>query len=103
MTLSIRFDNSYARLPAALYTRQDPAPVAAPRLLAWNTALANDLGIEGTPDPAVFAGNTIPDGAAPLAQAYAGHQFGGFSPSLGDGRAVLLGEAIHRTETRRDI
>ena len=103
MTLSIRFDNSYARLPAALYTRQDPAPVAAPRLLAWNTALANDLGIEGTPDPAVFAGNTIPDGAAPLAQAYAGHQFGGFSPSLGDGRAVLLGEVIDRTGTRRDI
>jgi uncharacterized protein YdiU (UPF0061 family) len=103
MTLHIPFDNSFARLPATLFTRLDPTPVAAPRLLAWNTALADDLGIAGPPDAAVFAGNTVPDGAAPLAQAYAGHQFGGFSPSLGDGRALLLGEVVDRHGNRRDI
>ena len=52
---------------------------------------------------AIFAGNTLPDGAEPLAQAYAGHQFGGFSPQLGDGRALLLGEVIDRHGHRRDI
>ncbi|WP_375172738.1 YdiU family protein [Pseudooceanicola sp.] len=103
MTLAIPFDNSYARLPAALFTRQDPVPVPEPRLLAWNEALAEELGITGTPDAAIFAGNALPDGATPLAQAYAGHQFGGFSPSLGDGRALLLGEVIDRQGQRRDI
>lgn len=103
MTLRIPFDNSYARLPDALFTRQQPTPVAAPSLLAWNTELADELGITGTPDAATFAGNTIPEGADPLAMAYAGHQFGGFSPSLGDGRAILLGEVIDRQGIRRDI
>ena len=103
MTLAIPFDNSYARLPAPLFTRQDPAPVAAPRLLAWNADLAAELGITGTADAETLAGNSVPDGATPLAQAYAGHQFGGFSPSLGDGRALLLGEVIDRTGQRRDI
>ncbi|MEC7298427.1 MAG: YdiU family protein [Pseudomonadota bacterium] len=101
--MQIPFDNSYARLPAALFTRQPPAPVSAPSLLVWNAPLAADLGITGTPDAQVLAGNTLPDGAEPLAQAYAGHQFGGFSPSLGDGRALLLGEVIDRTGQRRDI
>ncbi|WP_136637528.1 protein adenylyltransferase SelO [Pseudooceanicola onchidii] len=103
MTLTIPFDNTYARLPGTLFTRQAPTPVPAPRLLAWNDALADQLGITGTPDAAVLAGNTISEGADPLAQAYAGHQFGGFSPSLGDGRAVLLGEVIDQTGQRRDI
>lgn len=103
MTQHIPFDNSYARLPQALFTRVAPTPVAQPQMLAWNDALAEQLGITGTPDPAVFAGNILPKGAEPLAQAYAGHQFGGFSPALGDGRAILLGEVIDRTGTRRDI
>ncbi|WP_058246678.1 protein adenylyltransferase SelO [Tropicibacter naphthalenivorans] len=103
MTLNIPFDNSYARLPAGFYTRQDPAPVKAPSLIAWNAALAAELGITGTPDAATFAGNATPHGAAPLAQLYAGHQFGNYNPQLGDGRALLLGEVIDTTGTRRDI
>lgn len=106
MTLHIPFDNSYASLPPRFYTRQVAQPVRAPRLLAFNAALAADLGI--TPgDPAdmaaVFGGNALPEGAAPLAQVYAGHQFGGFSPQLGDGRALLLGEVVDREGHRRDI
>jgi len=103
MSLRIPFDNSFARLPETLFTHQQPEPVAAPKMLAWNDDLAADLGITGEPDAEVFGGNTIPEGADPLAQAYAGHQFGGFSPSLGDGRAVLLGEVIDRQGIRRDI
>lgn len=111
MTLHIPFDNSYARLPAALFTRHDPTPVAAPEMLAWNAPLARELGITGddataptaTERAVIFAGNRLPDGALPLAQAYAGHQFGGFSPSLGDGRAILLGEVIDTKGQRRDI
>ena len=106
MSLHIPFDNSYAALPPRFFTRQVAEPVAAPRLLAFNAGLAADLGI--TPgDPAdmaaVFAGNRVPDGAVPLAQVYAGHQFGGFSPQLGDGRALLLGEVMGRDGRRRDI
>jgi uncharacterized protein YdiU (UPF0061 family) len=106
MTLHIPFDNSYAALPPRFYTRQVAQPVKAPHLLAFNHALGADLGI--TPgDPAemaaIFAGNAVPDGAAPLAQVYAGHQFGGFSPQLGDGRALLLGEVVDIHGQRRDI
>ncbi|MEP2533185.1 protein adenylyltransferase SelO [Shimia sp.] len=97
MTLHIPFDNSYARLPAQLFTAQSPTPVAAPRLVAFNHALAQDLGFTGDFDDAdltaVFSGSTVPEGAQPLAQLYAGHQFGGWNPQLGDGRAVLLGES----------
>lgn len=97
MTLRVPFDNSYARLPARFFTRIDPMPVTAPRLIRFNHALAADLGITpGSDDEMarIFAGNAVPAGAEPLAQAYAGHQFGGFSPQLGDGRANLLGEAV---------
>ncbi|APX25062.1 MAG: SELO family protein [Rhodobacteraceae bacterium] len=106
MTLHIPFDNSYARLPADFYTRLKPEPVPAPKLVAFNEPLAEELGISGTDDPRlapVFAGNVMPDGAEPLAQLYAGHQFGGFSPQLGDGRAHLLGEVVDRSGHRRDI
>ena len=106
MTLSIPFDNSYARLPDSFYARLTPARVAAPELIAFNAPLAEELGISGTDDPllaAIFAGNTLPEGADALAQIYAGHQFGGFSPQLGDGRALLLGEVVDRSGTRRDI
>jgi len=106
MTMHIPFDNTYAALPPRFYTRQVAQPVSKPRLLAFNTSLAQDLGISpGDPDDmaAVFAGNAVPDGAAPLAQVYAGHQFGGFSPQLGDGRALLLGEVLDAKGRRRDI
>lgn len=96
--MQIPFDNSYARLPDRLYTRMTPVPVRAPHLIAFNASLAAELGITPTDDDSmarIFAGNEIPEGADPLAQAYAGHQFGGFSPQLGDGRANLLGEALH--------
>jgi len=99
MTLHIPFDNSYARLPNRFYTRQNPVPVKEPQLIAFNNALAADLGISpGTSEDMarVFAGNHVPQGATPLAQVYAGHQFGGFSPQLGDGRANLLGEVLHK-------
>ncbi|GHD99316.1 hypothetical protein U879_09290 [Defluviimonas sp. 20V17] len=106
--LHIPFDNSYARLPDRFYARLKPTPVAAPGLIAVNAALAEALGIDPaaltTPEGlAVLAGNRVPEGADPIAQAYAGHQFGGWSPQLGDGRAILLGEVIDRDGRRRDI
>ena len=95
--LHIPFDNSYARLPTPLFTRINPEPVRAPELLAFNHSLARDIGITGDDDveelAKVFSGNETPEGAEPLAQLYAGHQFGHWNPQLGDGRAVLLGEA----------
>lgn len=106
MTLKLPFQNSYAQLPARFYTRQSALPVRAPRLIRFNRELAAELGITEAPEAElaqIFAGNALPEGAAPLAQVYAGHQFGGFSPQLGDGRALLLGEVIARTGHRRDI
>lgn len=105
MALNIPFDNSYVTLPTPFYSRLDPTPVKAPGLIKFNTALAGELGITTGPDAEmarVFAGNEIPTGAAPLAQVYAGHQFGGFNPRLGDGRAILLGE-VNTPNGRFDI
>jgi uncharacterized protein YdiU (UPF0061 family) len=106
--MQIAFDNSYARLPDRFFAALDPTPVRSPSLIKVNEDLARDLGLDPstltTPEGvAILAGNTVPDGAAPLAQAYAGHQFGGWVPQLGDGRAVLLGEVIDRKGIRRDI
>ena len=104
--MHIPFDNSYAALPADFFTRQAPTPVKAPNMLAYNKDLAALLGIEtGELSEAaqIFAGNQTPANAAPLAQLYAGHQFGNYSPQLGDGRAVLLGEVIGTDGIRRDI
>jgi len=103
-----RFDNSFARELRGFYVPWQPAAVPAPRLLFVNHSLAAELGLDaaslaGPAGAAMFAGNALPDGAEPLAQAYAGHQFGGFSPQLGDGRALLLGEVIDRQGFRRDI
>jgi len=103
-----RFDNSFARELQGLYVPWRPAAVPAPRLLFFNHSLAAELGLDvalldGPAGAATFAGNALPAGAEPLAQAYAGHQFGGFSPQLGDGRALLLGEVIDRQGRRRDI
>ncbi|UJF27519.1 YdiU family protein [Planococcus sp. 107-1] len=101
------FDNSYARLPQAFFTKLKPHPVAAPELVLFNTPLAEELGLDGEmlqteEGTAIFAGNEIPEGAAPLAQAYAGHQFGNLT-MLGDGRAVLLGEQLTPNGRRFDI
>jgi uncharacterized protein YdiU (UPF0061 family) len=106
--MHIAFDNSYARLPERMYARLKPTEVAAPKLIRVNTALAEILGLDpaalSTPDwVGVLAGNRLPPGAAPIATAYAGHQFGGFVPQLGDGRAILLGEVVGRDGVRRDI
>lgn len=102
------FDNSYARLPAAFYERLDPRPAPKPKLLAWNQELARELGMrEGAAEDAelasLFGGARVPEGAEPLAQIYAGHQFGHFSPQLGDGRALLLGEVVDVHGARKDI
>ncbi|MCW3490691.1 protein adenylyltransferase SelO [Dethiobacter alkaliphilus] len=100
------FDNSYARLPELLYTILDPTPVPSPKLVILNSSLAASLGLNPSmlngDEMAVFAGNKIPDGSLPLAQAYAGHQFGHFT-MLGDGRAILLGEQITPAGERFDI
>jgi uncharacterized protein YdiU (UPF0061 family) len=104
----IAFDNSYARELPGFYAAWNPARVPGPALLFLNRALADELGLDaaaldGPEGAALFSGNALPEGAEPLAQAYAGHQFGGFSPQLGDGRALLLGEVIDRRGQRRDI
>lgn len=106
--VSVAFDNTYARELDGLYVPWRPAGSPAPRLLQLNDPLALELGLDprelaSAMGLAVLAGNALPPGAEPLAQAYAGHQFGGFSPQLGDGRAVLLGEVIDRLGHRRDI
>ncbi|WP_307396621.1 protein adenylyltransferase SelO [Paenibacillus anaericanus] len=101
------FDNSYARLPESFFARLNPTPVRAPKLAVLNEPLAASLGLnvqalQSSEGIAVLAGNQIPKGADPLAQAYAGHQFGYFN-MLGDGRAVLLGEQITPQDKRVDI
>jgi len=106
--VQIPFDNTYARLPDGFFAPAQLTPVAAPRLIKINTALADELGLDAaalaTPEAVeMFAGSRVPPGAEPIALAYAGHQFGQFVPQLGDGRAVLLGEVIDRTGARRDI
>jgi uncharacterized protein YdiU (UPF0061 family) len=108
MAAVFAFDNSYARLPDRFYARLPPTPVAEPVLVRINAGLAGTLGIDpaalASPEGvAILAGNQVPEGAEPIAQAYAGHQFGGFVPQLGDGRAILLGEVVGRDGVRRDI
>ena len=100
-------DNSYARLPQAFFSSLNPTPVRSPNLVLLNHPLATSLGLnvqalQSQAGVAALAGNRIPDGALPLAQAYAGHQFGQFT-MLGDGRALLLGEQITPQGERFDI
>ena len=102
------FDNTYARELEGFYVSWKPAQVAQPRLVKLNRELAEELGLnagalDSDEGARLFSGNETPAGAAPLAQAYAGHQFGGFVPQLGDGRALLFGEVIDRHGHRRDI
>jgi uncharacterized protein YdiU (UPF0061 family) len=105
--LRISFDNTYARDLPGLSVRHQPTPVPAPRVIRFNRSLAAELGLDVDAVQAraaeIFSGNELPEGADPVAQAYAGHQFGGFSPQLGDGRALLLGEVVDRHGRRCDI
>ena len=108
MTVHFPFQNTYAALPAGFFARVAPTPVASPRLIKLNRPLAIHLGLDpdrlSSPEGAeILAGKRIPDGADPIAMAYAGHQFGHFVPQLGDGRAILLGEVIDADGVRRDI
>jgi uncharacterized protein YdiU (UPF0061 family) len=108
MTVHFPFQNSYSALPENFFARVAPTPVVAPRLIKLNRPLAHQLGLDPdlleTPEGAeILAGKTVPDGADPIAMAYAGHQFGQFVPQLGDGRAILLGEVIDQDGVRRDI
>ena len=97
MPLTIPFDTTYLSLPDRFYSSLSASPVSAPDLIVFNHALARDLGLDTSTltdaeAAAIFSGNVTPDGSVPFAQVYAGHQFGGFSAHLGDGRALHLGE-----------
>jgi serine/tyrosine/threonine adenylyltransferase len=106
--MNFGFQNGFSLLPGAFFERVEPSPVAAPVLIRLNAELAEMLGLdvtrllgpEGCP---IFSGNSLPEDSDPVAMVYSGHQFGGFSPRLGDGRAILLGEIIGRDGVRRDI
>lgn len=105
--LNWRLDNSYARLPEAFWAPATPAVFASPELMAFNQPLAEELGlVSGLVDPTllaqVFSGQALPEGAANIAQAYAGHQFGNFT-MLGDGRALLIGEQVTPDGRRFDL
>lgn len=102
------FDNTYAKMPERFFAKVSPTPVANPKLVRVNRELAVELGLD--PDELssdeglqILAGNKLPERADAIATAYAGHQFGGFVPQLGDGRAILLGEVIDKSGRRRDI
>src|SRR5688500_14978946 len=102
-----RLEHSYVQLPPLFHVSVAPTPVRAPRLVILNRPLAEMLGLDvaalaGEEGAAVFAGNQLPPGANPIAQAYAGHQYGHFT-TLGDGRAILLGEQITPRGDRFDI
>jgi len=108
MTMTLRFNNTYAALPETFYSKQNPAPAPNPQMICANHELAAELGID--PDfltseagLAMCSGRAMPNGAQPIAMAYAGHQFGGWSPQLGDGRALLIGEITSPAGERFDI
>lgn len=108
MTVHFPFQNTYAALPEGFFARVAPTPVAAPRLIKLNRPLAVRLGLdpgvlESPEGVEILAGKRVPNGADPIAMAYAGHQFGHFVPQLGDGRAILLGEVVDIDGVRRDI
>jgi uncharacterized protein YdiU (UPF0061 family) len=108
MTVHFPFQNTYTALPPGFFARVAPTPVKQPRLIKLNRPLALQLGLDpdrltGPEGIEILAGKRVPDGADPIAMAYAGHQFGHFVPQLGDGRAILLGEVIDSGGVRRDI
>src|SRR5687767_11782706 len=104
----LSLESTYARDLPGLYEPWQAATVPAPALLVLNEGLAAELGVDADdlrhPEGvAVLVGNAVPEGATPVAQAYAGHQFGGYSPRLGDGRALLVGELVDGAGRRRDL
>ncbi len=106
--LGFNFDNSFVLLPQQFYAKVSPTPVTNPSIIAINDRVASELQLDSSMlktavGAGIFAGNVIPSGAAPIAMKYAGHQFGGFVPQLGDGRAVLLGEIVGTSGQRFDI
>ncbi|NQZ02792.1 MAG: YdiU family protein, partial [Bdellovibrionales bacterium] len=106
--LKAQFDNTYHRLGEKFFEENSPQKVTDPKLLRFNSELAQQLGISfdlDQPDEIakVFSGNLKLEGAQPLSQAYAGHQFGNFVPQLGDGRAHLLGELVDKNGLRFDV
>ena len=106
--MDIRFDNSFARLPEYFHTKTQPSRVNQAELIIYNHELAKELGISNRGDDdnklaEIFSGNLIPTGAEPISTVYAGHQFGGFSPQLGDGRAILLGEILGADDQHYDL
>jgi uncharacterized protein YdiU (UPF0061 family) len=105
--MQLGFKHSYSVLPGRFYARVAPTPVADPKLIVLNSRLSEDLGLDAKilePEAAaIFSGNRLPADANPIAMAYAGHQFGTFVPSLGDGRAILLGEIEDRDGILRDV
>ena len=99
MIVQFPFNNTYARLPERFFTRTAPTPVNAPRLIRLNRSLASHLGLDpdwlsGTEALEILAGNRVPDTAESIATAYAGHQFGGFFPQLGDFFFLMIGEVM---------
>ena len=108
MTGHIQFNNTYRKLPERFYQVLDPEPVSAPKLIEVNMKLAETLGIDSDwlaseAGISMLAGNSVPEGADPIATVYAGHQFGNWNPRLGDGRAVLLGEVEADDGHRYDL
>ena len=106
--MSLPFDNSYARLPDPFHERVAPQPVASPSVVRINTKLAEQLGLDpawlaSPAGVAMLSGNEFPAEADPISMVYGGHQFGGWSGQLGDGRAVLIGEIVGRDGVRRDL
>lgn len=106
--ISLPFENSYSSLPDRFFVRKAPEPVRQPGLIRLNVQLCELLGLDAAAlsddrGAQIFAGNKVPDGADPISMAYAGHQFGGWVPQLGDGRATLLGEIVGTDGIRRDI
>jgi uncharacterized protein YdiU (UPF0061 family) len=105
--MRLGLQHTYSELPSRFYVRVAPMPVTDPRLVVFNSRLADELDFDPADleheGAALFSGNRTPEDADPIALAYAGHQFGGFVPQLGDGRAILLGERVGRDGVRRDI
>ena len=104
--LGLRFDNSYAKELAGFYVACSGAKAPSPELIKLNEPLAKRIGLSSTNFEelaTLFSGSEAPIGSLPLAQVYAGHQFGGFNPQLGDGRALLLGEVLDENGDRVDI
>jgi uncharacterized protein YdiU (UPF0061 family) len=105
--MRLGLQHTYSTLPSRFYARVAPAPAKDPRLVVFNSRLASELDFDPADlereGAALFSGAQTPEDADPIALAYAGHQFGGFVPQLGDGRAILLGERVGRDGVRRDI